>query len=173
MNGIKITGDVDKLLKQYGANVKKEVQKAADTAAEAGARYLQAHSPRYRPQTYLTRTGKRVQMKKPKRERPGTYAKGWEADQLPQQELEVGDIIHGKKRHTYALAHILEEGHATGTGVKGHTRRRNGRSVRVKAYKRDRLTKVGPAKPVHHVQAAADYASDRFEKELERRLKNL
>lgn len=45
----------------------------------------------------------------------GAYAKGWTATE-DQRRLTSDWVVHGKVKHTWALAHLLENGHATRNG---------------------------------------------------------
>ena len=85
------------------------------------------------------RARKTLKQESPKR--TGKYAKGWSI-KVDKDKIAPNDIIYGKERSTYAVAHLLEHGHA----------KRNG----------------GRVAPVPHIADVNDWA----EKELVKVVKN-
>ena len=56
---------------------------------------------------------KRLKSQSPKK--TGKYAKGW-AVKVEKGRVSAGAVVYGKKRETYAVAHLLEHGHANRGG---------------------------------------------------------
>lgn len=120
-------------LKEYGSEVQAEAEDVAyDVTVEATKR-LRKNSPRSHTKGHR-----------------GTYAKGW-VHKADKTKVGVTEIIYGKTASTYAIAHLLEHGHA---------RRGGGRDV-------------PPAEPKHHIQQQQDWASEEFEKRLKERISSL
>lgn len=80
-------------LTRYGTRVQEEVFEVVPEVAKEAAKKLKKESPRS--------TGGHG----------GTYAKGWKA-KAEQGRLSVGAVVYGDKPSTYAVAHLLEKGHA-------------------------------------------------------------
>lgn len=86
---------VRKFLDDYNVDVMTEVYEALDEVSKETVTKLKQTSRQFKG------TGK--------------YAKGWTRT-LEKGRLKVGAIVHGKKP-TYALAHLLENGHVTRNGT--------------------------------------------------------
>lgn len=76
-------------LTRYGTRVQEEVFEVLPEVAEEAVKKLKATSPKRR----------------------GKYARGW-AYKADNGRLKGGVTIYGKKRETYAVAHLLEKSHA-------------------------------------------------------------
>ena len=87
---------VQKMLRDYGYEVMEEVYEGLDEASKKTVKKLRQEAKAAIPGTY-SNTGK--------------YAKGWTRT-IERKRLSAYATIHGKERHTYALAHLLEKPHA-------------------------------------------------------------
>ena len=86
---------VRKFLDDYNVDVMTEVYEALDEVSKETVTKLKQTSRQFKG--------------------TGDYAKGWTRT-LEKGRLKVGAIVHGKKP-TYALAHLLENGHVTRNGT--------------------------------------------------------
>ncbi len=86
---------VRKFLDDYNVDVMTEVYEALDEVSKETVSKLKQTSRQFKG--------------------TGDYAKGWTRT-LEKGRLKVGAIVHGKKP-TYALAHLLENGHVTRNGT--------------------------------------------------------
>lgn len=87
---------VQKMLQDYGYEVMEEVYEGLNEASKKAVKKMRQEAAAAIPGTY-SNTGK--------------YAKGWTRT-IERKRLSVYATIHGKERHTYALAHLLEKSHA-------------------------------------------------------------
>lgn len=91
---------VSKILHDYGSEVTQEMFEGLDEASKKTVKKLKAESKSAVPGKYS---------------RTGEYAKGWMRT-LEKKRLSVFATIHGKTPATYAVAHLLEKGHALRNG---------------------------------------------------------
>lgn len=96
-----IEAELQQILDQYALQVSEEVGKAVKQVAKESAKKLKQTSP--------------------KRSGGGDYASGWG------YTIEAGTVtnsatVHGKKKGTYRLAHLLENGHLMRNGKRGGQR---------------------------------------------------
>lgn len=110
---------IEDILEDYGSQCSSLVTESIHVVSKQAQKKLKQDSPK--------RTGK--------------YAKGWSV-KVDKDKIAPNDIIYGKKKSTYAVAHLLEHGHA----------KRNG----------------GRVAPVPHITDVNDWA----EKELVKVVKN-
>lgn len=88
---------VERMLQDYGYEVMDEVFEGLDEVSKKTVTKLRASSRNAFPQG------------------SGKYAKGWTRT-LERGRLKGYAVIHGSKPSTYALAHLLENGHAKRNG---------------------------------------------------------
>ena len=86
---------------------------------------------------------KRLKSTSPKK--TGKYAKGW-TRKLDKGRVSVGAVVYGKKPETYAVAHLLEHGHAKRGG--------------------------GRTEPVPHIKEVEQWAITETEDRILRKLEN-
>lgn len=124
-------------VQEYGDEVQAEAEDVAYEVTVEATKRLRKNSPR-------SKKGTRSK-KNPHR---GAYARGW-VHKAQKSKGGVTEIIYGKTADTYAIAHLLENGHA---------RRGGGRLV-------------PPAEPKHHIRIQQEWAEEEFEKRLTERIK--
>lgn len=91
---------VSKIFHDYGYEVMDEVYEGLDEASKKTVKKLKAESKAAVPGKYSN---------------TGEYARGWMRT-LEKKRLQVYATIHGKTPATYAVAHLLEKGHAKRNG---------------------------------------------------------
>ena len=93
MNSINIQEQVESLLNQYGKQCSEVVNDAVHEVSKEALKKLKKESPK----------------------RTGRYKKGWKVKKND-DKFSANDILYGKEASTYAIAHLLEHGHATRNG---------------------------------------------------------
>lgn len=90
----RFAASIENILKEYGDQIQKDVDKAADEATKKGVQMLKATSP--------------VNQDTGTKRKPGRYAKGW---RVKKESDVIGSryIVHNAT--DYQLTHLLEYGH--------------------------------------------------------------
>ena len=90
----RFAASIENILKEYGDQIQKDVDKAADEATKKGVQMLKATSP--------------VNQDTGTKRKPGRYAKGW---RVKKESDVIGSryIVHNAT--DYQLTHLLEFGH--------------------------------------------------------------
>ena len=90
----RFAASIENILKEYGDQIQKDVDKAADEATKKGVQMLKATSP--------------VNQDAGSKRKPGRYAKGW---RVKKESDVIGSryIVHNAT--DYQLTHLLEYGH--------------------------------------------------------------
>ena len=90
----RFAASIENILKEYGDQIQKDVDKAADEATKKGVQMLKATSP--------------VNQDTGSKRKPGRYAKGW---RVKKESDVIGSryIVHNAT--DYQLTHLLEYGH--------------------------------------------------------------
>lgn len=105
----RFSAEIEKILKEYGDEIQKDVTKAADEVTKKAVQQLKATSP--------------VNQDTGSKRKPGRYAKGWKVKKEGSSDAPIFTVHNATD---YQLTHLLEFGHAL---------RRGGRSAgRAKAY---------------------------------------
>lgn len=88
------SAEIEKILKDYGTEIQKDVAQAAEESADKGVQMLKSSSP--------------VNQDSGSRRKPGRYAKGWRV----KKEGDTANpsfVVHNAT--DYQLTHLLEFGH--------------------------------------------------------------
>lgn len=93
MSGQDLQAQVEALLNQYGKQCSEVVNEAVHEVSKEALKKLKKESPK----------------------RTGRYKKGWKVKKND-DKFSANDILYGKEASTYAIAHLLEHGHATRNG---------------------------------------------------------
>ena len=93
MNVEDLQEQVEALLEQYGKQCSNVVNEAVHEVSSEALKKLKKESPK----------------------RTGLYAKGWKVKKTD-DKFAANDILYGKEASTYAIAHLLEHGHANRNG---------------------------------------------------------
>ena len=93
MNSINLQEQVEELLDQYGKQCSEVVNDAVHEVSKEALKKLKKEAPK----------------------RTGRYKKGWKVKKND-DKFSANDILYGKEASTYAIAHLLEHGHATRNG---------------------------------------------------------
>lgn len=93
MNITNLQAQVEELLDQYGKQCSEVVNEAVHEVSKEALKKLKKESPK----------------------RTGRYKKGWKVKKND-DKFSANDILYGKEASTYAIAHLLEHGHATRNG---------------------------------------------------------
>lgn len=93
MNITNLQAQVEELLDQYGKQCSEVVNEAVHEVSKEALKKLKKESPK----------------------RTGLYKKGWKVKKND-DKFAANDILYGKEASTYAIAHLLEHGHATRNG---------------------------------------------------------
>ena len=93
MSGQDLQAQVEALLNQYGKQCSEVVNEAVHEVSKEALKKLKKESPK----------------------RTGLYKKGWKVKKN-NDKFSANDILYGKEAYTYAIAHLLEHGHATRNG---------------------------------------------------------
>lgn len=93
MNITNLQAQVEALLNQYGKQCSEVVNEAVHEVSKEALKKLKKESPK----------------------RTGRYKKGWKVKKND-DKFSANDILYGKEASTYAIAHLLEHGHATRNG---------------------------------------------------------
>ena len=93
MSGHDLQAQVEALLNQYGKQCSEVVNEAVHEVSKEALKKLKKESPK----------------------RTGLYKKGWKVKKND-DKFAANDILYGKEASTYAIAHLLEHGHATRNG---------------------------------------------------------
>ena len=93
MSGQDLQAQVEALLNQYGKQCSEVVNEAVHEVSKEALKKLKKESPK----------------------RTGLYKKGWKVKKN-NDKFSANDILYGKEASTYAIAHLLEHGHATRNG---------------------------------------------------------
>ena len=124
MNITNLQEQVDELLNQYGKQCSEVVNEAVHEVSKEALKKLKKESPK----------------------RTGRYKKGWKVKKND-DKFAANDILYGKEASTYAIAHLLEHGHAT----------RNG----------------GRTEPIPHVKNVEEWAQKALVDTVEKKLKEV
>ena len=93
MNITNLQEQVEELLDHYGKQCSEVVNEAVHEVSKEALKKLKKESPK----------------------RTGRYKKGWKVKKND-DKFSANDILYGKEASTYAIAHLLEHGHATRNG---------------------------------------------------------
>ena len=93
MNITNLQEQVEELLDQYGKQCSEVVNEAVHEVSKEALKKLKKEAPK----------------------RTGLYKKGWKVKKND-DKFAANDILYGKEASTYAIAHLLEHGHATRNG---------------------------------------------------------
>ena len=93
MNIANLQEQVEELLDQYGKQCSGVVNEAVHEVSKEALKKLKKEAPK----------------------RTGRYKKGWKVKKND-DKFSANDILYGKEASTYAIAHLLEHGHATRNG---------------------------------------------------------
>ena len=93
MNITNLQAQVEELLDQYGKQCSGVVNEAVHEVSKEALKKLKKEAPK----------------------RTGLYKKGWKVKKND-DKFAANDILYGKEASTYAIAHLLEHGHATRNG---------------------------------------------------------
>ena len=93
MNITNLQEQVEELLDQYGKQCSEVVNDAVHEVSKEALKKLKKEAPK----------------------RTGRYKKGWKVKKN-NDKFSANDILYGKEASTYAIAHLLEHGHATRNG---------------------------------------------------------
>ena len=93
MNITNIQEQVEELLDQYGKQCSEVVNESVHEVSKEALKKLKKEAPK----------------------RTGLYKKGWKVKKND-DKFAANDILYGKEASTYAIAHLLEHGHATRNG---------------------------------------------------------
>ena len=93
MNIVDLQAQVEQLLAEYGKQCSNVVNEAVHEVSKEALKKLKKESPK----------------------RTGLYSKGWKVKKTD-YKFAANDILYGKEASTYAIAHLLEHGHAKRNG---------------------------------------------------------
>lgn len=93
MNITNLQAQVESLLNQYGKQCSEVVNESVHEVSNEALKKLKKEAPK----------------------RTGRYKKGWKVKKND-DKFSANDILYGKEASTYAIAHLLEHGHATRNG---------------------------------------------------------
>ena len=124
MNVEDLQEQVEALLEQYGKQCSNVVNEAVHEVSSEALKKLKKESPK----------------------RTGLYAKGWKVKKND-DKFSANDVLYGKEASTYAIAHLLEHGHA----------KRNG----------------GRTAPIPHIKNVEEWAQKELVDTVEKKLKGV
>ena len=93
MNITNLQEQVEELLNQYGKQCSEVVNETVHEVSKEALKKLKKEAPK----------------------RTGLYKNGWKVKKND-DKFAANDILYGKEASTYAIAHLLEHGHATRNG---------------------------------------------------------